>query len=173
MICFDMDGVLVRYDRKAYTQIDPEYRKPGYYKNLTADTKALQLFTKMLHSCPDSIFIITSVPAGIIHNSVILDKLSWIDNNIPEFDFGTHFIAPTGNKMSIIEWIRGSQLTKDDILIDDYNPNLCSWAARGGTAIKYLNGINNPDSWPGYVLDARDETADEMFSNLMSIVIGD
>lgn len=38
------------------------------------------------------------------------------------------------------------------ILIDDFNPNLRNWEAAGGTAVKYINGLNSPESFNGLCL---------------------
>ena len=72
--------------------------------------------------------------------------------------------------MSFIEWLRGSSITRKDILIDDYNPNLYSWMSRGGTAIKYINDFNSAGSWVGQCI--ADDTEDSvMFDSLMRVVM--
>ena len=49
----------------------------------------------------------------------------------------------------------GKVLTKEDILFDDYQPNLLEWERMGGTSIKVLNGINSITTWYGKYVDAR------------------
>jgi hypothetical protein len=175
MVCFDLDGVLVKYEIDGYKFEDdggPEFLKPGYFANRVADDMMLSVFKKCLKMCPKDTYIVTGIPnpSYEIRNGIILDKLSWLSKEVPEFDFGTHFIASTSDKMTLIEWIRESSITKKDVLIDDWNPNLYSWAARGGTAIKYLNGLNSKSSWVGPTLSCS-STADTAFTNLMDIVI--
>lgn len=172
MISFDMDGVLCIYERSGYDLQDPHgpaFLHPGYFLNRVPDMRAVELLRRCLAVCPNDTYIITSVPDGEPRNRIILDKLNWINMHIPEFDIGAHFIASTSSKMSFIEWLRGSSITRKDILIDDYNVNLYGWIARGGTAIKYVNGLNDPLSYVGehfgYMNDSRN-----MFEQLMSIV---
>ena len=59
-------------------------------------------------------------------------------------------------------------LSKKDVLIDDWNPNLQMWEKHGGTAIKYLNGINSADSWAGLKI-TEEMTADEIVEMLLSL----
>lgn len=173
MIFFDMDGVLAKYDRGGYNfeeEDGPNYLKKGYFLEREPDSGAVALFRKCLKVCPNDIYIITSVPSGDKRNSIIFDKLAWIDKYLPEFDIGTHFIATTSSKMSFIEWLRGSSITSKDILIDDYNPNLYSWMSRGGTAIKYINNVNSVDSWVGsYIAEYMEDSV--MFDFLMRVVM--
>lgn len=172
MICFDMDGVLVKYVRDDYVQrADGTYpfHQKGHYAHKAQDKRAVNLFNKCVNSCKGDVFVITSIPDIENSTGILIDKITWLDNNVDKFDIGAHLIAPTTNKMSHIEWIRGAQLRKSDILIDDFNDNLYSWMARGGTAIKYLNGINSKKSWIGPWLDGTNIN-EPMFIHLMEIV---
>lgn len=63
-------------------------------------------------------------------------------------------------------------LSGHDILIDDYNENLELWREYGGTAVKYLNGINNPYSWSGHRL-VNTLSADEIVKYLLELKQGD
>ena len=65
-------------------------------------------------------------------------------------------MAVSKQKSSCITEIKGASLSRRDILIDDFNNNLFNWEASGGTAVKYLNGFNNPGSWHGYTLSGTD-----------------
>lgn len=173
MICFDLDGVIFKYDTRDYMSIDnnpPAYLTPGCFRHKEPDEKILKVFKRCLKVCPNDTYIVTGVPPVECRNQIILDKIMCVNDTIPEFDIGTHFIAATGDKMSFIEWIRGSSITKKDILVDDWNPNLYTWAARGGTAIKYINGINTPESWVGDILDST-LSENELFLELMDIIV--
>ena len=152
MICFDMDGVLVKYEREAYVGDKPKYLEPGYFATLEADDTMVSLIKYCLRMVPLDTFITTSVHPDY-RNQMIMDKLRWIDKHIPEFDIGTRFVANSSmDKSALFEHIRKSSITNRDILIDDYNPRLFNWEMRGGTAIKYLNGINSKESWHGPVI---------------------
>lgn len=175
MISFDMDGVLVKYDWDGYTTKKdgvPTYLTPGYFLERLPDHNAISLFKKCVKLFPNETYIITSVPNGEERNRIVLEKMQWIDKYIPEFDIGTHVICCSSNKMSFIEWMRGSTITKNDILIDDYNANLYSWFTRGGTAIKWLNGLNSANSWYGPTLnrEAGISDSESLFGDLMRIL---
>lgn len=173
MISFDMDGVLVKYDWDGYkTEVNgvPKYLTPSYYLQREPDDRALNLFRKCIKLFPNETCVITSVPKGEHRNRIVIDKLMWLNTHVPEFDIGTHVICCTSDKMSFIEWMRGSTITKNDILIDDYNPNLYSWFTRGGLAVKWLNGLNSPESWYGPILDGQNPYSHDLFSELMGIL---
>ena len=173
MICFDIDGVLRVYDRNDYVQNSDgtyPYHQRGHYANKEADKTAVYLFNRCVKSCKGNVFVITSIPKIPTSNYVIIDDIIWLDNKVDDFDLGAHLIAPKSDKFTHIEWIRESTLKKSDILIDDWNDNLYSWMAKGGTAIKYLNGINSAESWNGPVLDSTKFEGPELFITLMSYV---
>jgi hypothetical protein len=92
--------------------------------------------------------------------------MKWVHSVIPEFDVGSHFIAVSKSKHSAITQLKGIELSKKDILVDDYNPNLLAWEVAGGTAVKYLNGINSPDSWYGYKLSQSGIGAKKHYSDI-------
>lgn len=176
MICFDMDGVLAVYNRADY-KLDNNgivpFLSEGHYKKCEPDTTALQVFWRCVKMCPNDTYIITSIPEYEHSLDMIFDKMYWLNEQRPEeikFDFGTKFLAPTSTKMSHIEFIRGSSLTRNDILIDDWNPNLYAWAARGGRSIKYINGQNSESSFHGIKV-RRSDSADQIFDTIMRQII--
>lgn len=168
-----MDGVLVKYEWDGYTtQVDgvKKYLTPNYFAERKPDNVAIDLFKRCVDLFPNETYIITSVPNNENRNRIVIDKLTWIDKYIPGFDIGTHVICTTSNKMSFIEWLRGSTITKKDILIDDYNKNIYSWMMRGGTSVKWLNGLNSRESWHGPCLDGRGtKSTDELFEKLVKV----
>lgn len=173
MVCFDMDGVLVKYERDAYVGDNPRYMQDGYYRTCEPDENGIRLIEYCMKMIPLDTFITTSVRSDH-RNQMILDKLAWIDKYIPEFDIGTRFIANSFlDKSALFEHLRMASLNRKDILIDDYNPRLFNWDMRGGTAIKYLNGINSPESWHGAVLDCRygDIGAEAMFLQIVEATV--
>ena len=156
MFYFDMDGVLVKYDIGAYVGNEPTFRKIGrhYFRDLSPEDNMLAAFNKLCVQAPDDVYVLTSVSeTQPIRNEQIFDKLYWLTQHAPKFDIGAHFIAATSSKRTTIADIKGMPITKNDVLIDDYNTNLFKWVSAGGTAIKCLNGINSPDSWPGICID--------------------
>lgn len=168
MICFDMDGVIVEYERDAYVGEHPEYLEPGYFRKCKPDETAIRLIKYCMKMLPLDTFIATSVHPEH-RNRMVLDKLWWIDKNIPEFDIGTRFIANSSmDKSALFEHLRMSSLNRHDVLIDDYNPRLFNWEMRGGTAIKYLNGINTSVSWHGVCIGhGTNLSVEQMFMKIM------
>ena len=172
MLWWDMDGVLFIYRREDYEGEDPNWKKEGYYRNLLPDSTAKVVFNECCRLFPDDNGIITSVPIEY-RNRMTIDKIQSIDRHFPAFDFGANFIAvSTKGKASILEYLRGRQLTKKDILIDDWNPNLYSWEMHGGTAIKWSNGENDPHSFTGIVIDAVTDSASDIITQICEIVTG-
>ncbi len=175
MLAFDMDGVIAKYDRNGYVKNEDgimPFEIPGghYFRNRDEDENALELFKKCVKMMPDETTIITTVSREFnIRYEQTIDKMEWVHERVLEFDVGSKFLALSNDKHNFIKDIRGMSLNKRDILIDDYNPNLFKWMLAGGTAIKYLNGINSPESWHGYILKAYSD--DDMFRELSNIII--
>lgn len=153
----DMDGVLAKYDRSAYTGENPLYlqKNKHYFRDLEPDRKMLE-FVDTIHNrsryTGDNIYILTSLPGnGAIFNEHFHDKITWIAKWLPYINIDNILISVT-SKRDAVEYIHNHQLSENDILIDDYNKNLSEWTEAGGTAIKYINGLNNPASFKGLVL---------------------
>lgn len=170
MICFDMDGVLVKYERDAYTGDHPRYLQPGYFRQCKPDYKAISLINYCIKMLPLDTFIATHVVPKY-RNAMIIDKLEWIGEHIPNFDIGTRFIGESQlDKSALFEHVRMSGLTSHDVLIDDYNPRLYNWEMRGGTAIKYLNGLNSEDSWHGTCINPYGGNVEDLFMIIMRAI---
>jgi len=159
MVVFDLDGVIAKYVPSDYKDADGKenfkFLRKGYFLEREVDPFALGIFRSCVRSMPDETFAITGVSDDIQHkNRLTIDKLIWTNNKAPEFDIGSKFISTSDSKAKVVELLRGRPLTKRDILIDDYNKNLYSWIAAGGTAIKYINEYNSV--WDGYIIDSRE-----------------
>ena len=178
MIYFDMDGVLVDYNPKDYVGDNPAFLQYGnhYFRNLVPDENIMYVFKKLIQRMPDDVYVITSVNTEIkLRNEQILDKIQWLMEHVPEFDVGQKFIAVSTDKRNVISSIRGSSLRANDILVDDYNGNLYAWENSGGSAIKYLNGINSENTWPGLTLDSwlsKEELLNQFQDNWYACVHG-
>lgn len=165
-IYFDMDGVLAKYDRNAYKE-DPvtherlfETKNKHYFRYVPADDKMTNVLfhlTNKMHNQKSEIEIKTHVISTLSKKSSAFieqydDKVAWLGENIKNFPT-KEFYPALGEKRDIAVLIRGKKLNTTDILIDDYNVNLKSWRDAGGTAIKYLNGVNSAESWDGPHID--------------------
>lgn len=151
---FDMDGVVVEYDRKAYAGEDPLYLKKNahYYLNLEPDRTMLEVIDRMHQNSRytgDHIYILTSIHlGGSIFNEHLHDKVTWLSRWLPYLDINSILFSVT-SKRDAAEYIMNHKLSENDILIDDYNENLNDWENHGGISVKYCNGINDPKSFPG------------------------
>ena len=173
IIYFDMDGVLVKYDRNGYITSPsnpiPPFLQPNghYFLNLEPDEKAiktLELLNKEL-----KVKVLTALPKkGSLFLEHVIDKITWLKKYCPFINPETQFIATAINKetiaKSIIDYdnLGFSNFSINHILIDDYNNNLNNWVYKGGTALKYSNGVNSEDSYDGIVLD-QSMTAENIF----------
>ncbi|MBP5174465.1 MAG: hypothetical protein ILP07_00945 [Treponema sp.] len=171
MIYFDMDGVLATYDINGYIGEKPPFAQVGghYFSTLQSDSVAMGMFKTLYKEIPGSVMVLTSVSVPReLRTEQTLDKIHWLLKEFPDFDFGAHFLSTSTEKRNIISNIRGMSLNKRDILIDDWNANLYAWTSNGGTAVKYLNGINSNKSWPGETLSRADgvESCLEKFRRL-------
>lgn len=169
----DMDGVIAQYDRDAYVGDNPRWLKKNehYFLNLQPDRKMLEFVDTLHQRCRytgDDIFILTSLPYnGAIFNEQFHDKIAYLNKWFPYIDIN-HILISVTSKRDAVEYIQNHTLTKNDILIDDFNRNLVDWQNAGGTPVKYCNGINNPDSFDGLKL-YHNNTIDDMIVKIESM----
>lgn len=170
---FDMDGVIVTYQRDAYTGEDPLYlRKNGhYFLNLEPDRIMLKVIDKMTQDSRytgDSIYLLTSLDIkGSIFNEHFHDKVSWVNRWLPYLQIDNLLFSVT-SKRDAAEYIMNHKLSERDILIDDYNKNLHDWENNGGISVKYCNGINSPESFKGKKI-YHTNTAESIIATLNAI----
>lgn len=170
---FDMDGVVARYQREAYTGENPIWLRKNqhYFKDLEPDRKMLEVIDRVHQRSRytgEHIYLLTSIPMnGAIFNEHFHDKISWAKTWFPYLDIDDILISVT-SKRDAVEYIQNHQLSENDILIDDYNKNLFDWQHNGGISIKYCNGLNNPQSFVGPKIYRDDsiETIIDMLDNL-------
>lgn len=168
----DMDGVIVKYDRSAYIGEDPLYMRKNahYYRELQPDFNALKFVDALARDSQingHEIYILSSLPMkGSIFNEQFHDKIIWLSKWMPYIDID-HILLSVTSKRDAVEYIQNRYLDRNDILIDDYNKNLNEWKTYG-TAIKYCNGINDPDSFAGPCL-YHDQPIDIMLKTVYAI----
>lgn len=166
----DMDGVLVRYDRHAYVKSSGpapnialfEHEPSHYFRYCEPDRTAISMLEALLAIDGAKTFIMTSVAEHIPW--VVKDKKIWLSQHCPYIDIESQVIIACCNKSEMARAkLRGmgiDDLGKSIFLIDDFNPNLIKWEREGGKAVKYLNGVNSPDSWNGLSIDGRSGSFD-------------
>lgn len=174
---FDMDGVLAVYEKSAYPPKSNLYCEVGkhYFRTVKPDNKMINVFKKLnkeiktqSHRTFD-IRVLTSLSyQGKIFLEQMSDKKEWLKEHFGEEPaFPVLFAA--SHKRYIGEALSDNRkLTRNDILIDDYNENLTEWEKNGGTSVKYCNTINNPNSWNGFCI-TEDMTEDEICDFLKAI----
>lgn len=176
MIYLDMDGFLAEYDYSIYAKKNPAWNDVGshVFRDVKRDEFVYMIVNKLSEVMQNDLYILTSV-CGLnaeIRNEQIMDKMNWTAKFYPQLNL-CNFIACESDKRNVISKIKGFRLTKSDILIDDYKKNLFAWTEAGGTAIKYLNGINSVGCWPGTIIEQPkggvplDVAADEAVSTIL------
>lgn len=160
----DMDGVIAKYDPNAYKEPNPIWLDPDkhYFRTVEPDPRMADVAVKLVNllakrdrndinitSCK---FLSSLAKTGSMMKMQYEDKCAWLDENL-----GIHMsvllIPSITGKRHTIESRQNKNLSAKDVLIDDFNSNLIEWREAGGTAIKYLNGINDKDSFDGIVID--------------------
>ena len=141
---FDMDGVLAEY-KKGCDEND--LAKKGYFRNLAPEENmlgALNLLLENGDALGISVCVLTKVYPSKFKYSV-REKQEWRQEFMPEL-FDSEFIMVNGEeeeKSEAVSALLGAGLNEDYFLFDDYNQNLAEWADAGGTAVKYVNAIND------------------------------
>lgn len=149
---FDMDGVMAVYNREDYRDANPQYLKEGYYKGLQPDKYIKRLIEYLNRRADCDVYILTKVsPMSDVRWYQVSDKLDWLHKHFPFLD-DTQFFYTIGDKDVLARAVLRRNLNSGDVLMDDYNPNLIGWENSGGSSIKYLNGLNNPESFDGKMI---------------------
>lgn len=140
-IFFDMDGVLAKWNAGASIE---EVTSPGYFINREPESKVAEAMKRLIE-LGYNVFILTSVFNDDHSRS---EKIRWLYRHCPFFDVSRVVFCVYGeNKADAVK------ACMDDILIDDFTPNLKAWT---GIGIKYLNGINGTKgTWDGYVVSGN------------------
>lgn len=161
---FDMDGVVALYDKSAYTGKNPKFLRKNehYFLNLEPDRKMLEVIDNLYQKSRytgNHIYLLTSISMnGAIFNEHFHDKILWASKWLPYLSIESILISVT-SKRNAVEYIKDHKLSQNDILIDDYNKNLKEWNEAGGTAVKYLNGINSAKSYSLTKIKHTDDVA--------------
>ena len=103
---------------------------------------------------PENLYILS---ACVSTPYCMREKRDWLYKYLPFIPKRNIILIKVGeNKADMVEFFLDTELTKEDILIDDYTKNLTEWEFAGGTGIKALNGINGKNGvWKGLAVVAN------------------
>lgn len=162
---FDMDGVITVYERWAFRGGVFLELESHYFRTCKPDYKVIEAI-RVLNQCNNvNVYILTSVASDVeIRKEQVDDKILWLSDNCPFLDISKQFI-PVISGVSKAKYVSSTK----DVLIDDYNTNLLEWKNAGGTAVKYLNGVNSYNSFKNGCMISKDMSVDEIVSCLKSI----
>lgn len=151
----DEDGVIAVYEPHAYRpdkNQTPLWMQPDihYYENLTPDMRIISVYQNLQTRYRLPVIVLTNItdmePLSTEHAN---DKYKWTKKHLPYLNMDNQFFPIQIPKCQFAIWKLQRPLMKTDILISDYNHDLVPWENAGGTGVKYLNGINSEDSFPG------------------------
>lgn len=168
LLFIDMDGTLADF-----------YNHPGWYEEMYNSEwfKSLKPYDTLIATLKR--FIATGrfevfIFSAALTEDVCAAKNEWLDKHAPFIDANHRIFVPCRNeddtpfdKGKVFEGV----ITKDCILIDDYNKNLIDWEKTGGTGIKFRNEVNGKgqrgEPWNGFVVDYNDTLmADHILTHL-------
>ena len=140
---FDMDGTLVTWRGCEYIQ---ETFAPGYFLEREMDPLILKMMSTLFRS-GKRVGILSAVYTTETAQG---EKREWLKRaGILSPDVDIIFIPYGQDKSSYVD-----NSNYENVLIDDYSPNLKEWEESGLPAVKYLNGINGTKgTWRGKHID--------------------
>lgn len=151
-VFFDLDGVLAIYSKEDY--IPPTtWDMPGshYFANRPVDERALRMLEAAMADERITAWVISTITTPVnVRFEQMRDKVAWAMRvcSVPR---DRVLVSPKA-KSSVAKNVLERNLTRQDLLVDDWNQNLSDWRNHGGRAAKYLNGINEAASWDADVL---------------------
>lgn len=177
---FDMDGVLAVFQRWDHVETPPFMKEGGhYFLHRMPDRRAIDIFQTLYHDgTPNArVKILTRVLDESCGSGVSLelrrewwtDKRAWVLSNTSGVDTSACFLMSGENKGDLLRDVLPAR-RKYHILVDDFNPNLENWRAAGGTAVKYINGLNDPSSFDGLCL-LKEWTAEQCVNALLALQV--
>lgn len=129
----DMDGTLAEWKSASSPE---ELLEKGYFYNLRplSSVKMVQ----MLAGAFDTYILSAVIPDSAYAKG---DKLVWLEKYLPGIPKDHILFSVDGlSKREYAKSLFG-EITRYDVLLDDYSKNLDDWG-KAGTPVKFLNGIN-------------------------------
>lgn len=145
-IFWDLDGTLAKWKEDATMD---EICIPGYFANVQPEEHLVGLVNTLTKTKECKNYILSHyLPETTAYN----DKISWCQKYLPEIRKDHYLFVPCGvDKALFIKDVIKQSLPENYVLVDDYSKNLLSWQQSGGTAIKWMNGVNGRNgTFTGY-----------------------
>lgn len=137
-IYLDMDGTLCRFHDVEHKYVEQMW-EPGFYIQLKPFQEFLNAISLCIDRNPDTEFFVLSAVLDTEPPFAAEEKREWLHTHLPQLADDHMLFVPAGaDKTAYVP-----NLNADCILIDDYNKNLSEWSQSGGTAIKFVNDIND------------------------------
>lgn len=150
----DQDGVIAVYELHAYrpspTNPNPVFFQPNahYYQNVKPDKKIIEAYRICNSLVP--LYVLTNITHDtLLQEEHKTDKIKWTKQHMNFLDLEEQYYPIQIPKHEFAMQKLHRPLQKTDVLISDYNKDLIPWVNAGGTAVKYLNGINSKESYNG------------------------
>ena len=153
MLFTDMDGVVAVYDRAAFIE-NPDgtlpFMEPGihFFSSRLPDNRIIDAYERLSKN-HDFLVLSNIVDDPVVADEHKEDKKEWVKKYMPYVDIEKQLYVIMEPKYKTAERLLNRKLEKTDILISDFKNDIYPWIEAGGTAIKYLNGINDPTSYTG------------------------
>lgn len=147
IMLFDMDGVLAVYNKSDYLREPMLHEIEGYHYFLTRPEIQLGLACYRMAKASGYVTgVLSRISEGNIGKQQTYDKMKWLRKH----GIIDNIIITAGSKVdAACDYFDIKTLNTNMLLVDDFNENLTEWSNAGGTAVKFLNGKNDPASYAG------------------------
>lgn len=134
----DMDGTLCRFHDADHRYIENMWTQ-GFYKGLKPFATLVEGLRLFIQKNPDIDVYVLSAVLDTEPPFVEGEKREWLHTYLPEISDDNMIFVPAGADKSAYV----GATSENDVLLDDYNKNLREWQKAGGTAVKFVNDVNN------------------------------
>lgn len=157
-VFFDLDGTLAEWRNEAKRE---DLLEKGYFISLKPMTEMVDAAKRLMENGFETYVISKYWTCG---DYALPEKKEWCAKYLP-FIPADHllFVPDEMEKAEIVKEITGVEVSRDDVLIDDYTKNLIEWTQSGGIGIKCINGWNDKT---GKFIGPRVKTADDVLEVL-------
>ena len=154
----DMDGVSALFGKASIEEITSK----GFFASRKPVPNVIEFF-RMLSQNPTINFYSLS---AVLSDMAEEEKRGWNKEHAPFIKPDHQIYLPYGVDKAAYLKAQGIMVNDNDILIDDFSPNLYGWH---GIGVKMYNGINGTHgTWHGYSIHS-DMTPEIMYRQMVGI----